>query len=157
MTDEILKTIVIHLARAKAALSEITSWDNLDASVFKDFQKVKTVDTFIFRFIKLQDAMGEKLFKSFLDEIGDYQDYMSMIDVLDKLEKLRIIDNVRNWTKYRKLRNKLAHEYPDNEDSIVEGIKASMQVFDYFEQILSRISNYRQERGLGKYWIDYHE
>ena len=151
MTDEILKTIFIHLSRAKAALAEMSSWESLDTTIFDDFQKVKTADTFIFRFIKLQDAMGDKLFKSFLDEIGDYRDDMSMIDVLDKLEKLRIIDNVRDWTKYRKLRNKLAHEYPDNEDSIIEGIKSSVHVFEYFEQILERISNYRRERNLGKY------
>lgn len=55
--------------------------------IFDDFKKIKTIDTFIYRFIKLQELMGEKLFKIFLDEIDEYKDNMSLLDMLDKLEK----------------------------------------------------------------------
>jgi hypothetical protein len=32
---------------------------------------VKTIDSFIFRYIKIQDLIGEKLFKEFLISVGD--------------------------------------------------------------------------------------
>ena len=47
---------------------------------------------------------------------------MSLSDILDKLERFNIIDNSYDWMEYRKLRNKLTHEYPNNEDDILERI-----------------------------------
>jgi len=77
--------------------------------------------------MKLQDYMGNKLFKAFLAEIGEYTDNMSFLDVLDKLEKLGIISSAENWLKLRKLRNKLAHEYPNKLDEILEDIKEALR------------------------------
>lgn len=110
------RKVNLHRSRAKLALTEILK--------FEDFEKIKTINTFIYRFIKLQDMMGDKLFRLFLDRIGEYKDSMSLLDVLDKLEKLGLIDNTIDWMEYRKLRNKLTHEYPTNEDEVVDGIKS---------------------------------
>ena len=115
MLNEILEKVELHRKRAKQALDELTSWNGIDCKVFEDFEKIKTIDTFIYRFIKLQDMMGDQLFKIFLEKIGEYKDNMSLLDVLDKLEKLEIIDEAVTWMEYRKLRNKLTHEYPNNE------------------------------------------
>ncbi|MBL0703558.1 MAG: hypothetical protein JJV95_06200, partial [Sulfurospirillum sp.] len=114
-----------------------------DCEIFENFEKIKTIDTFIYRFIKLQDMMGEKLFKIFLDEIGEYKDNMSLLDVLDKLEKFEIIENSIQWLEYRKLRNKLTHEYPDNERDIVDGIIVSIEIFSKIEIILDNIIKYK--------------
>ncbi len=65
----------------------------IDKSIYDDKEKIKTIDAFIFRFIKLQDFMGDKLFKEVLKSVGDYKDNMSLIDILDKLEKLEIIND----------------------------------------------------------------
>jgi len=137
--DDILDKVQLHRDRASLALEEIKGWKSLDADIFKNFEKIKTVDTFIYRFIKFQDMMGDKLFKIYLNEVGEYKDNMSLLDVLDKLEKFEIIDKSISWMEYRKLRNKLTHEYPNNEQEIVEGIKMSIDAFYEIEQILEKI------------------
>ncbi len=127
-------------------MQEIQGWQNLECGIFEDFEKVKTMDTFIYRFIKLQDMMGEKLFKVFLDEIGEYKESMSLLDMLDKLEKFGILDDATRWMEYRKLRNKLTHEYPNNEQEVLEGITLAMEAFGEIEGVLEKIELYRKER-----------
>ena len=146
MINDILAKVELHKKRAKCALEEIIVWEHLDSEMFEDFEKIKTIDTFIYRFIKLQDIMGEKLFKVFLDEIGEYQDSMSLLDVLDKLEKFNIIDNSFEWMEYRKLINKLTHEYPNNEQDVIDGIKIAIEVFTKIELILENIIRYKNKR-----------
>ncbi|MDF1875744.1 hypothetical protein JHD48_08350 [Sulfurimonas sp. SAG-AH-194-I05] len=146
MINDVVSKINLHKRRLVLALQEIEDWNELSSDVFEDFEKIKTVDTFIYRFIKLQDMMGEKLFKVFLDEIGEYKDSMSLLDILDKLEKFGIIEDSYKWLEYRKLRNQLTHEYPNNEDDIIEGIKIAIISFKHINIILNRIINYLAEK-----------
>ncbi|TXL03752.1 hypothetical protein BMR09_14220 [Methylococcaceae bacterium CS3] len=46
----------------------------IDQTLYQDKEKKKTIDAFIFRFIKLQDFMGERLFKEVLKSVGEYKD-----------------------------------------------------------------------------------
>ena len=146
MIKDIIDKINLHKKRLKLALKEIKEWEILDSEIFENFEKIKTIDTFIYRFIKLQDMMGEKLFKLTLNEIGEYKDNMSLLDILDKLEKLELIDNSNDWMMYRKLRNQLTHEYPDNEDDVIEGIKIAIDSYAEIEIILNNIELYLNER-----------
>jgi uncharacterized protein with HEPN domain len=145
MINDIIEKINLHKKRAKFALEEIKEWDDLDCDIFENFEKIKTIDTFIYRFIKLQDMMGEKLFRIFLDEIGEYKDNMSLLDILDKLEKFEIVEDSIEWMEYRKLRNKLTHEYPNNEEDIIDGIKIAIEVFVKIETILQNIIEYKNK------------
>ena len=92
--------------------------------------------------------MGDKLFRLFLDEIGEYKDSMSLLDVLDKLEKLALVDDAMKWMEYRKLRNKLTHEYPSNEDEVIEGISIAIEVFSEIEEIFNNITKYAESKKL---------
>ena len=149
MIHDILAKVNLHLSRASQARDEINEFKkDLDTSSFQEFEKVKTIDTFIYRFIKLQDMMGDKLFRIFLDKIGEYKDSMSLLDILDKLEKLNIIDDANKWMEYRNLRNKLTHEYPSNEDEVVQGIFLALDVFVDIEKIFNDINSYTQEKQL---------
>jgi len=142
MINDVIAKVNLHKSRALMALNEIKNYDELTTDIFEDFEKIKTIDTFIYRFIKLQDMMGDKLFRVFLDAIGEYKDNMSLLDVLDKLEKLGLVDDSMKWMEYRKLRNKLTHEYPNNEDEIIEGIKIAIEVFCEIEIIFDNIISY---------------
>jgi len=142
MIEDIFAKVNLHKHRLKLALEEIEGWSSLDSEIFENFEKIKTIDSFIYRFIKLQDVMGEKLFKIFLDDIGEYKDNMSLLDCLDKLEKFGIVKDSYQWMEYRKLRNQLTHEYPNNEDEIIEGIKIAISSFKEIEIILENIKKY---------------
>lgn len=148
MINDIIEKVELHKSRAKYALLEIKTWSEFSSEVFDDFEKIKTIDTFIYRFIKLQDMMGDKLFKVFLDELGEYKDTMSLLDVLDKLEKFEIIDDAHSWMEYRNLRNKLTHEYPNNEQDIVDGIYLAIESFEKIEIVFDAIIQYKNKRNL---------
>jgi len=147
MIRDAIKISKIHLERLERATDEIKRMGKLEDVDIEDFEIIKTIDTFIFRFMKLQDYMGYKLFKSFLIETGDYRDDMSFIDMLDKLEKLKIIDSAENWIKLRKLRNKLAHEYPDELEEILADIKEALKWSSYFKNVLLNMITYLKKRG----------
>ena len=147
MLKESVATSQLHYNRAKDNYNEILQF-LIDASLYDDKEKIKTIDAFIFRFIKLQDFMGDKLFKELLKRVGEYKDNMSLIDVLDKLEKLEVIDNSDKWIDFKVLRNKLTHEYPDNRDDVIEGIELAIEQFVDIEIILSGIITYIDKKGL---------
>lgn len=147
MLKETIDTAYLHFNRAKDNYDEIRQMP-IDVEIYSDKERIKTIDAFIFRFIKLQDFMGNKLFRVILDKIGEYEDHMSLIDVLDKMEKLNIIADADNWIEFRTVRNKLAHEYPDNREDVIDGIKLAMTYFKEISDILQGITHYIQKKHL---------
>ncbi len=151
MMVETFQTLALHIHRAKQAYAEVISFsDDLNAAALDDFDKVKVIDSFIFRFIKIQDLMGNKLFREVLDALAEYESSMSMLDVLDKLEKLRLIPSAMQWMDYRNLRNVLTYEYPDNRDELIEGVQLALQVFQEILHIQESIYVYMDNKGLVK-------
>jgi len=146
--EENLKVANLHLDRLRKASTEILEKNLLKNLDTDDFETVKVVDTFVYRFIKLQDYLGQKLFRNFLRAIGEDYENLSFIDILDKLEKLRIISSAEEWIELRKLRNKLTHEYPDELEYIKEEIELALKKIDLFVYTIEKISNYLKDRRL---------
>ncbi len=69
-------------------------------------------DQLIYRFSKLQDSMGSRLFKQLLQVLEEDVSNLAFIDVLNKLEKLKLLDSAKDWIKLRQTRNAVSHEYP---------------------------------------------
>jgi len=138
----------LHLDRLKKASDEIKEKELVENLNIDDFETVKVIDTFIYRFLKLQDFMGQKLFRRFLMVIGDFYEDMSFIDILDKLEKLNIITSSDDWIRIRKLRNKLTHEYPDEIEEMKNEILMAIEMIHLFEETLSNIEEYLRKRNL---------
>ena len=145
MLKETIQTTYLHFNRAKDNYDEILNYQ-LDAEIYENKEQIKTIDAFIFRFIKLQDFMGDKLFKELLKSVGEYN--MALIDTLDKLEKLEVIDKADKWLDFRFIRNKLTHEYPDNEEDVIEGIKLALLYFAEIEIVLQGIKQYIENKKL---------
>jgi hypothetical protein len=54
MILDLIEKVDLHRQRAKKAMSEIKVFqENLQTDIFEDFENVKTIDTFIYRFIKV--------------------------------------------------------------------------------------------------------
>lgn len=77
-------------------------------------ETVTILDQFIYRFTKLQDAMGARIMPLISGLISDNFDPRPFIDHLNILEKNGAISSAEKWQELRNLRNSLAHEYPDN-------------------------------------------
>ncbi len=144
--QENIQIAKLHLDRLKKASQEIKEKNLLENFDIDDFETVKVIDTFIFRFIKLQDYLGQKLFRRFLEEIGELYENMSFIDILDKLEKLGIISLSEEWIEIRRLRNKLTHEYPDKIEEMKDEIKIAMDKIPILEKTIENLENYLKER-----------
>ena len=105
-----------HIAALRQALGE---WDALgqpDCQRLEDDPALQRLtDQILFRFMKLQDAMGERLVVGTLERLAEPYESWPMRDRLDRLEKLGYVD-VDAWLRWREVRNRLAHEYPEQAD-----------------------------------------
>ena len=91
-------------------------------------------DQIIYRFSKLQDCMGAKLFKSVLLYQGE-NIAKPFLDILNQLEKMSII-NVDEWFELQDLRNEIAHDYENNEEQAVNILNAIYRVKQELKVIL---------------------
>ena len=148
MLNETIEAVNINIKRARADFEEIRSWDNLTPEIFENNEKRRVVDSFIFRFTKIQDLIGEKLFKEILDKVGEFRRNMSFTDILDKAEKLEIIDSADKWSNFRELRNSLSHEYPSNEAEIIKDIKLALDYFMDISRTYENITKYIKSKNL---------
>ncbi|MEI8236753.1 MAG: nucleotidyltransferase domain-containing protein [Methylococcaceae bacterium] len=105
-----------HLQRINEAYGDMAAFMPLNAFKYEALskQQVQAIDQYLFRFSKLQDTMGEKLFKLFLARFEENIDRLPFIDILNKLEKYLNIALANEWQDLRKIRNQLAHEYEDD-------------------------------------------
>ena len=96
----------------------------LDTNKFKKILKstefLAYCDQIIYRFSKLQDYMGAKLFKSVLLSQGENIN-KPFLDLLNNLEKIDVV-NVDEWFEIRDLRNDIAHDYSNDEAHAIKMI-----------------------------------
>ena len=145
-----MQTLNMHFKRAETAYRAIMSWEDISVNILENYDKIMVVDSFIFRLIKIQDLMGDKLFKNLLKAIEEYKEEMSVLDILDKLEKLSIIDDANQWVEFRKIRNILTHEYPFNEEEMINGLKSGLTAFIDIKNIYFKIIKYIEKKKLIK-------
>lgn len=86
-------------------------------SILESVEHLAYSDQIIYRFSKLQDCMGAKLFKSVLLYEGENVN-KPFLDILNQLEAIDII-NVDEWFEIRDLRNEIAQDYEDNDELAV--------------------------------------
>lgn len=112
-----------HKSRLLKAKQHLQQHMPIDKEHYLEFDDVFMgfVDQMIFRFSKLQDTMGEKLFPSLLELMGEEVKSKSFIDRLTRIEELGILYK-DEWMDLRKDRNEIAHEYSFNQDEVIDGI-----------------------------------
>ena len=103
---------------------------------------VKTLDQFLFRFSKMQDAMGQKLFKNILLYLDEDIEGKPFIDILNLMEKIYLLDNVNDWKELREDRNELAHNYEDEPQQMSEIINKLYVKKELLENIYIKIKSY---------------
>ena len=99
------------------------------------------LNALIFRFSKLQDLIGAKIFRAYL-ELNEFETRgRSFFDILREIEKEGIVD-IDTWSELRGLRNVVAHEYPEEADEMIE----SLNLFIEKSSELIAIANTLQDR-----------
>ena len=115
-----------HLATLESALQD---WHAAPAAnlaqLEADSERLRILDQLLFRFSKLQDALGLRLIPATLAVLSEPFEEWPMIDRLNRLEKLGFIE-VDDWLRWREIRNRLAHEYPDHPETRFAAIEAAV-------------------------------
>jgi hypothetical protein len=112
-----------HKKRLLSAKKRLSSIMPLTLKVYDtlDDDTMSVIDQMIFRFSKLQDTMGEKVFPTILELNGEDVKRLTFIDRLNRLEELELLYK-NEWMSLRKERNEIAHEYTFNKEEVVDGI-----------------------------------
>lgn len=138
----------IHLNRIHMAMNFLQPLYPLTAEKVKNFQEKELLYTelLINRFGKLQDMLGAKIINYFLDLSLELNTNSSMIDKINYLERIQIIDHAYLWQEMRNVRNRVAHEYPDQLELsakyLNEIIELTPKLIQFFENIKNKINQY---------------
>ena len=124
----------------------LLEWDKIPITdmpaLEADRGRVRLSDQLLFRFIKLQDALGERLVPATLAGLAEPFEDRPMRDRLNRLEKLGFLD-VGNWLAWREVRNRLAHEYPGRPElrlaALLAAIEAARGVAALYRQWRQRL------------------
>jgi len=147
--EDNLKESYKHLYRLNIAFGELEKSytfpiNNKSFSlILNKNQELAYSDQIIYRFSKLQDTMGAKLFKSLLLYLGENVN-RPFLDILNQLERIDIID-VDEWFEIRDLRNEIAHEYEDSDEVAINILNMIYKLRDDLKEILDSIKNLVQE------------
>ncbi len=138
-----LKECDIHLDRLMLAIDVLEQsyvfplsqydYDN----ILNNKQNMAYCDQLIYRFSKIQDCMGSKLFKSIVLYQGDSTN-KSFLDMLNQLERMDIID-VNKWFELRDLRNDIAHNYDNDASAVINMLNTIVKAKYTLVDILNAI------------------
>jgi len=134
-----LEEVETHLEMVKYEKDKIEEKE-ISSELLEERDFLILLDAFIFRFIKLQSSIGEKLFP-LLYEFLTGKDYTeaAFIDILNTLEKYRVIPSAEYWKKLRKLRNEFVHIYPWETELKLEAVKRALEEVPKIEVIVKKI------------------
>lgn len=116
-----------HLKRINSAHSKMAAYMPMDAIKFQQLNEdeIEHIDQFLFRFAKLQDTLGEKLFILLLEFLKEENTKNKpFIDILNRLEQLGLLVDKNSWLELRKIRNTIAHQYEDEPQQAAEALNA---------------------------------
>ncbi len=118
-----IKEAELHIKRLEDVLERVKGIYPLTQEKFEKLSsfQLDALDTLAFRFSKLQDLIGSKMFREYLLEVGFVVEDKSFWEILKELEKEGIVD-IDLWSEFREVRNLLAHDYPDELEEKVEAI-----------------------------------
>lgn len=102
-------------------------------------EAIQDLDQFVLRFGKLQDAIGARLLPAILDYLQEPFEDRPMLDKLNRLEKLGYLESAEQWQQLRAIRNRFAHDYPDDHDKNAALLNLAIDSVDDLIALLQRI------------------
>lgn len=137
-----------HLDRMHYAMAAMERFMPLDEAAYVrlSMDDIQVVDQFVFRFSKVQDAMGERLFRSVLELLGEEVKAKPFLDILNRLEQLGALESREEWISLRVTRNRFAHEYDEDAISMSEALNTAFAHAPRLGEIFERMREF-----VGKY------
>lgn len=133
-----------HLLRISEALEGLKVDFPISVETYQNFdsEQIRCVDQFIFRFSKLQDALGAKVFRCTLEVLDEDITSLPMRDILNRLERFNFIPSADEWVYIRELRNEIAHDYPMYENDVVAILNELISKLSVITSIYDKLKSY---------------
>ena len=151
LSNKLKETVAIcdlHHQRMMFAYKNIRQYFPLTEVNFSQISPIELAlfDQLIYRFSKLQDSMGSRLFKQLLEALEEDVSGVPFIDILYKLEKLNLLENAKDWIALRQTRNTVSHEYPFYKEVRIEELNLLPDEVDKLSDIWLRLKDYTFNR-----------
>lgn len=137
-----LEEAEIHIKRLSDVLRVLETLyplDNTKMEAMSTENKDK-LDVLAFRFSKLQDLLGAKIFREYLIVLQYPVEGKNFLELLKELEKEHIID-IDIWSEFRGVRNSISHDYPFEEDERIEDINYLIKNIKNIIHIIAKIKD----------------
>ena len=134
-----LKEAKFHIERLNEILSYLKDFYPLDIDSLENIDKDR-LDAFAFRFAKLQDLLGGKIFREYLEVINFPTQDKNFLELLKELNKEGVL-NIDKWAEFRSIRNSIAHDYPYDESEKIEAINYLIKNIDYLFKVTKNIED----------------
>lgn len=113
--------------------------------IMEDENLFERLDAFRVRYADLQDAIGNKLFRSILLVLDEKS--INMAETLSKMEKYGVLSSVDEWRLMREIRNSFSHDYPDAEQERALTLNRVWQTAPALLQVVLAAEQYLQQLG----------
>ena len=132
-----------HKTRLQVSKDKLKSEMPLNLAVYSNIsdEMLSYIDQMIFRFSKLQDTLGDRIFPYLLTLLEEEVKSMPYIDRLNRLEELEILV-ANEWMILRKERNEIAHEYSYNVNELVDSINRIYEASFLLLNIYTKLYDY---------------
>ena len=146
--NEAMQLCTIHCDRMSFAWEKVKIHFPLDKEKYLHLQPEEWsfLDQLIFRFSKLQDSMGGRLFPAILENLGEEIKALPFIDRLVRLEELKIISSADDWLLLRETKNLVTHEYPYVTDEVIQGLNLLSKHYQLINEIWIQVKNFIETR-----------
>lgn len=133
-----------HILRIEQAYKSIKEFSPISATAYPNLSEsqVQAIDQYLFRFAKLQDTMGDKLFRLVLSQYEENTQNLSFIDTLNKLEKFGLLPSTKEWLMLRKIRNEISHQYDDEPEEMSQAINSILNQKTIIIEIYNHLKNH---------------
>ncbi len=144
----VLEECELHQKRILYAMKKLQQFMPLTVKSYKQLndEEIEALDQFLFRFSKLQDAIGQRLFSYILEVQEEPVKSLSFLDKLNRLEQLGAITDKEHWLYIRNLRNSVTHEYETDPEGMGEALNHIYVEYQSLSNIYAHVRQYVQDR-----------
>jgi len=141
---ETIKICDLHYQRMMFAFDSVKKYFPLTEAGLDQLTPVELAlfDQLIYRFSKLQDSMGARLFRQILESLEEDTENIPFIDILRKMEKLNLIESAKDWISLRQTRNAVSHEYPFYAEVQIEELNLLPATVEKLSAIWDKLKKY---------------
>ena len=135
-----LEEAKVHTGRIQAILPSLQKIYPLTEEKFSQLtlEENNKLDVLAFRFAKLQDILGTKIFREYLSVLQYPVENKAFLELLQELDKEKILD-IDLWSEFRSVRNSISHDYPFDDEEKVDAINYLIEHIEELMEVTQRI------------------